>query len=105
MVTGTWREEAKAAETDVDRIPNDIPVGYAACLGVNPCTAYRLLRDFGNLQPGDYIIQNAANSMVGVAVVQLANMMGIKTINVVRADRYSLLCDPPPPPPLILCLS
>lgn len=87
MIVGTWRDEAVANESAVDRVPNDIPVGYAAVLGVNPCTAYRLLKDFGNLKPGDYIIQNAANSMVGHAVVQLANLMGIKTINVVRADR------------------
>jgi mitochondrial enoyl-[acyl-carrier protein] reductase / trans-2-enoyl-CoA reductase len=86
---GTWREEAAAPAAAFDKVPNDIPAAYAAVLGVNPCTAYRLLKDFGDLQPGDYIIQNAANSMVGQAVVQLANLFGIKTINVVRADRYT----------------
>jgi mitochondrial enoyl-[acyl-carrier protein] reductase / trans-2-enoyl-CoA reductase len=84
---GTWREEAAAPAAAFDKVPNDIPAAYAAVLWVNPCTAYRLLKDFGDLQPGDYIIQNAANSMVGQAVVQLANLFGIKTINVVRADR------------------
>lgn len=84
---GTWREEVLVEGDDVDKIPNDIPAAYAAVLGVNPSTAYRLLRDFGNLQPGDYVIQNAANSMVGLAVVQLANLMGLKTINIVRSDR------------------
>jgi trans-2-enoyl-CoA reductase len=49
-------------------------------------TAYRLLRDFGAL-PGDVIIQNGANSMVGLAVIQMAKLMGIKTINIVRSDR------------------
>jgi hypothetical protein len=28
--------------------------------------------DFGNLKPGDWVIQNGANSMVGLAVVQIA---------------------------------
>lgn len=49
-------------------------------------TAYRLLRDFKSL-PGDVIIQNGANSMVGLAVIQMAKLMGIRTINIVRSDR------------------
>jgi trans-2-enoyl-CoA reductase len=49
-------------------------------------TAYRLLRDFGAV-PGDVIIQNGANSMVGLAVIQMAKLMGIKTINIIRTDR------------------
>jgi trans-2-enoyl-CoA reductase len=75
---------------DVDsilKIPNDIPAAYAATIGVNPSTAYRLLKDFANLQPGDYVMQNAANSMVGYAVVQIARLMGLKTINIIRSDR------------------
>ena len=84
---GTWCQEAVVSDSEVDKVANDIPVEYAATIGVNPCTAYRLLKDFGNLQPGDFIIQNAANSMVGYCVIQMANLMGIKTINVIRHDR------------------
>lgn len=84
---GMWREELVTSEQSLFSVPDDIPVAYAATLGVNPCTAYRLLKDFENLQPGDYVIQNGANSMVGLAVVQLARTMGIKTINIVRSDR------------------
>ena len=69
------------------KISNDIPKAYAATLSINPATAYRLLHDFGNLKPGDYIIQNAANSMVGKAVIQIARELGINTINIIRADR------------------
>ena len=84
---GTWRTELIASEEQVMKVPNNIPVAYAATLAVNPCTAYRLLKDFVSLKPGDYIIQNGANSMVGYAVVQLAKLAGFKTINVIRADR------------------
>ena len=84
---GTWCQETVVSDGDVDKVPNDIHVAYAATIGVNPSTAYRLLKDFGDLQPGDFIIQNAANSMVGHCVVQMANLMGIKTINVIRHDR------------------
>ena len=110
---GFWRQELIAAEDDLLKIPKDIlpkrrsmlnhphadllptdvrytrstAVPYAATLGVNPCTAYRLLKDFVTLKPGDVIIQNGANSMVGQAVVQMARNMGVKTINIVRSDR------------------
>jgi len=84
---GTWREEAVVNEENIDKIPNDIPRHYAATIGVNPSTAYRLLKDFGNLQPGDWIIQNGSNSMVGYAVVQIAALLGINTINIVRSDK------------------
>ncbi|KAM9851755.1 enoyl-[acyl-carrier-protein] reductase, mitochondrial [Aulostomus maculatus] len=81
---GTWRTEAVLAEDDVVSLPNDIPLLSAATLGVNPCTAFRMLSDFEDLKPGDTVIQNAANSGVGQAVIQIAAARGINTINVVR---------------------
>lgn len=84
---GTWTQYAKAPENKVIRVANDVPASYAASVSINPATAYRLLRDFVKLSPGDYIIQNGANSMVGMAVIQMARELGIKTINVVRSDR------------------
>ncbi|KAL3059801.1 hypothetical protein OYC64_014407 [Pagothenia borchgrevinki] len=81
---GTWRTEAVLAEGDVISLPNDIPLLSAATLGVNPCTAFRMLSDFEELKPGDSVIQNAANSGVGQAVIQIAAARGINTINVIR---------------------
>lgn len=40
------------AEEDVISVPNDIPLLSAATLGVNPCTAFRMLVDFEDLMPG-----------------------------------------------------
>lgn len=90
FIKGTWCQESKVAENTLLKIPNDIPAPYAATLTVNPCTAYRLLRDFEQLKPGDVIIQNGANSMVGQAIIQMAREMGVKTINVIRSDRPQL---------------
>jgi trans-2-enoyl-CoA reductase len=47
-------------------------------------TAWRLLHDYVQLQKGDWLIQNAANSAAGRAVIQIAHELGYKTINVVR---------------------
>ncbi|KAL1916066.1 uncharacterized protein VTP21DRAFT_6070 [Calcarisporiella thermophila] len=81
---GTWRTHALAKPQDVAVIPKDIGLIHAATLTVNPCTAYRMLKDFASLQKGDFIIQNGANSGVGQAVIQIARNWGIKTINIVR---------------------
>ncbi|XP_028327234.1 enoyl-[acyl-carrier-protein] reductase, mitochondrial [Gouania willdenowi] len=81
---GTWRTEAVLSEDDVISLPTDIPLLSAATLGVNPCTAFRMLTDFEDLKPGDSVIQNAANSGVGQAVIQIAASRGLKTINIVR---------------------
>ncbi|KAJ3242140.1 hypothetical protein HDU78_001518 [Chytriomyces hyalinus] len=56
----------------------------AATIMVNPCTAYRMLRDFEDLKPGDTVIQNGANSAVGQAVIQIAKSRNLKTINIIR---------------------
>jgi len=82
---GTWRTEFTASSDELLVVPNDIPMEYAAGISSNPCTAFRLLSDFGNLKEGDVVIQNAANSAVGQCVTQIAKSRGIKVINVIRS--------------------
>uniref|UniRef100_UPI00398EB6AA enoyl-[acyl-carrier-protein] reductase, mitochondrial isoform X4 n=1 Tax=Pristiophorus japonicus TaxID=55135 RepID=UPI00398EB6AA len=86
---GTWRMEAVGNMNGFVKVPNNIPLLCAATLGVNPCTAYRMLCDFETLKPGDSVIQNAANSGVGQAAIQIAKAMGLLTINIIR-DRPDL---------------
>ncbi|XP_006895050.1 PREDICTED: trans-2-enoyl-CoA reductase, mitochondrial [Elephantulus edwardii] len=81
---GTWRTEAVFSEKVLVSVPSDLPLQSAATLTVNPCTAYRMLMDFEQLHPGDSVIQNASNSGVGQAVIQIAAALGLRTINVVR---------------------
>ena len=81
---GTWRTHAVCKAHEVMKIPNNIPIISAATMAVNPCTAYRMLRDFVTLKRGDVVIQNAANSGVAQAVIQLAADMGVITVNVIR---------------------
>lgn len=86
---GTWRTYAVTGETNLKKISNDIPPLSAATIAVNPCTAYRMLKDFVHLKAGDTVIQNAANSAVGQSVIQIAKAWNINTINIVR-DRENL---------------
>ncbi|KAK0105365.1 mitochondrial 2-enoyl thioester reductase [Cadophora gregata] len=83
---GTWRTHAEATESAVLKIENKegltpIQVGTVS---VNPCTAYRMLKDFETLDEGDWFIQNGANSGVGRAAIQLGALWGLKSINVIR---------------------
>jgi trans-2-enoyl-CoA reductase len=58
----------------------------AATLKINPMTAWLLLHDYVDLKRGDWLIQNAANSAAGRAVIQIASELGYKTVNVVRRE-------------------
>jgi len=42
------------------------------------------LHDYFDLARGDWLIQNAANSAAGRAVIQIARELGYKTVNVIR---------------------
>jgi NADPH:quinone reductase-like Zn-dependent oxidoreductase len=64
-------------------LPEADPVELAL-LAANPPTALLMLESFGDLKPGDWAIQNAANSSVGVSLIQIAKTLGLRTVNVVR---------------------
>lgn len=82
---GTWRTHALAEEENALKINkeglNAIQVGSVS---VNPCTAYRMLKDFEQMEAGDWFIQNGANSGVGRAAIQLGAEWGLKSINIIR---------------------
>ncbi|XP_071835892.1 enoyl-[acyl-carrier-protein] reductase, mitochondrial-like isoform X3 [Apostichopus japonicus] len=81
---GSWRTHLVCNSSAVRTLPEGTPLLFAATVRVNMSTAYRLLQDFEDLQPGDCVIQNAANSGAGQAVIQIAAARGVNTINIVR---------------------
>ena len=81
---GTWRDAVAVKAGELVVVPADIKPVHAAMLKINPMTAWRLLHDYVDLAPGDWLIQNAANSAAGRAVIQIARELGYKTVNVVR---------------------
>ena len=83
--TGCWQERAVVAAKNLFKVPADIPVEMAAMCTVNPPTAWRLLRD-AHLSEGSWVVQNAANSAVGLHVIEMARNLGLKTLNVVRRE-------------------
>jgi trans-2-enoyl-CoA reductase len=81
---GSWQESCVIPAESVYPIPSGLPLEQAAMLKINPATAWRMLHDFKALSPGDWVIQNAANSGVGRSVIQIAKSLGLKTLNLVR---------------------
>lgn len=87
--TGTWRSHAVYNEDDLIILPKQIGIVEGATINVNPCTAFRMLKDFVNLKPGDTVIQNGANSAVGQIVHQLCRQWKLNSVGIVR-DRPEL---------------
>jgi NADPH:quinone reductase-like Zn-dependent oxidoreductase len=80
---GAWRERGLARAARLAPLPEADPL-QLAMLTANPATALILLEQVVPLAPGDWVAQNAANSGVGTAVVTLARLAGVRTVNVVR---------------------
>ena len=83
---GAWQETACMAAADVLLVPADVPIEQAAFSFINPPTAYCLLQKMVDLAPGSWVLQNAGNSTVGLAVIQMAKVLGFKTISQVRRE-------------------
>jgi trans-2-enoyl-CoA reductase len=83
---GTWREACAVKASELVVVPPELDAAQAAMLKINPLTAWRLLHGYVELKAGDWVIQNAANSAAGRAVIQIARALGYKTVNVVRRE-------------------
>jgi trans-2-enoyl-CoA reductase len=81
-----WAQRRRVQGDDVIAVPAGIDPWQGAMLRINPPTALLLLSDVVALKPGDWVIQNVANSAVGRLVIKLARARGIKTVNVVRRE-------------------
>ena len=81
-----WAEKLTLKAGEVIKAPAGIDMAQLAMLKVNPATAHLMLISYVTLEPGDWVIQNAANSAVGVNLIRLAHARGFKTVNVVRRE-------------------
>jgi len=84
MCRGTWTQSLVAKAAEAVLLPAGLDIFQAAMLTVNPPSAWAMLHTFVALKPGDWIVQNAANSAVGRCVIQIARSRGWKTLSVVR---------------------
>jgi trans-2-enoyl-CoA reductase len=81
-----WAERLLLKAGEAVKAPAGTDVAQLSMLKVNPATAQLMLTGFVSLSPGDWVIQDAANSGVGVNLIRLARARGLRTVNVVRRD-------------------
>lgn len=81
-----WAQKRRVKAADAIAVPPGIDISQGAMLRINPPTALLLLSDVVDLKPGDWVIQNVANSAVGRLLIRLARARGIRTVNVVRRE-------------------
>jgi trans-2-enoyl-CoA reductase len=83
---GCWSTLCVCDSSRLIKVPAQVmPLQHLAC-SRSLCSAYRLLEDYGNVKPGDTIIQNAADLPTGQALIQLCKMLKIRSINLVPDD-------------------
>jgi NADPH:quinone reductase-like Zn-dependent oxidoreductase len=83
---GTWATHMVADANALVPLPNGVDPIQLSMVTINPPTASLMLSEFVDLQKGDWVIQNAANSGVGSYLIALAKLRGLKTVNVVRRE-------------------
>lgn len=84
LARNNWCQQRCLPASDVIAVPGDADVLQLAMLKVNPATAWMMLKTYVPLEAGDWLIQDAANSGVGLALISLAKAEGVRTVNVVR---------------------
>src|SRR5258708_6816455 len=65
-------------------LPSGADPRQLSMISINPPTAALLLSEYVDLQPGEWVIQNAGNSGVGRSVIAVAKSRGLRTVSVVR---------------------
>lgn len=81
---GAWQEEILVNAAQLLPVADSVPDRSAAQFVVNPVTAWVMLTDELNLQPGQWLLQTAAGSTLGRVMIQMAQLQGVKTVNLVR---------------------
>ncbi len=81
---GTWSEYVIADAPLLLPVADAVSDATAAQFVVNPVTAWVMLVEELQVEPGDWILQTAAGSTLGRLVIQLGRLRGFHTVNLVR---------------------
>ena len=78
---GTWAEQVTIPADAAIPLPDEMDLHQGALLALNPVTALGLVR---GMQPGQWLLHNAANSSLARLITRVAAHKGIHSISVVR---------------------
>jgi NADPH:quinone reductase len=82
---GAWAEHLVIDAAGLVPVPDGMPDETAAQLVAMPLSTLALL-DQLQLEPGDWVVHNAANGAVGRMLAQFAAARGVRTLGLVRRD-------------------
>jgi len=82
--SGTWATTTVVPVDHLIEVPAGTDAWQLAMLSVNPAAAYALLHDYTELEAGDWVGLNLANSAVAQSLIPLARRSGIRVLAVVR---------------------
>src|SRR5258708_10911937 len=85
LLAGAWREQLVLGAEGLFRLPQG-NIEKLSMVGGNPATAGLILSEYADLEPGGWVVQNAANSGVGRSLIALAKARGFRTINLARDE-------------------
>jgi NADPH:quinone reductase-like Zn-dependent oxidoreductase len=89
--TGAFAEYASANEDQFIAKPTNLTFAEAAAVGVSATTALQLLRDNGDVQPGQTVLINGASGGVGTFAVQVAKALGATVTGVCSTTNVELV--------------
>jgi NADPH:quinone reductase-like Zn-dependent oxidoreductase len=81
---GTWMDEVVVPAGMLVRAPPELTDAQAGSLWVNYLSVWVMLEEVLRLKAGDVLVQTAAGSQLGLAVMEHAAWRGLVLINVVR---------------------
>jgi NADPH:quinone reductase-like Zn-dependent oxidoreductase len=88
---GAFAEHARAGANQLVRKPSNLTFEQAAAVGVSASTALQLLRDNGNVKPGQKVLINGASGGVGTFAVQIAKSLGAEVTGVTSTKNVELV--------------
>ena len=90
---GTYAEYVVAREDRLARLPSGVSADVGAGLGLVGTTAWRGLRHFANLEPGDTCLIHGGSGGVGHVAVQLASTIGATVVATAAKSRFETVRD------------
>jgi NADPH:quinone reductase-like Zn-dependent oxidoreductase len=88
---GGYAEYVVTDETNVMPLPDDWSFEQGAAMPVNYATAWAGLARYGNVQPGERVLLQAAAGGVGIAATQIAKLRGAEVFGTASAAKHDAI--------------
>lgn len=83
---GTFSQYVKVKTAKLTKAVNHGDPVQLSLMPINGATSYVMMTRVVDLKPGEWVLQNAANSSCGRFNISIAKRLGLKTVNVVRRE-------------------